>query len=73
MLNGMTANATVGQVRELTALALDQVAGGLDIGPIHIEAGQGLFSIDIGGYGIWGGRGCIGVSTPNRVVGVCGK
>ncbi len=56
---------------ELSADDLDRVGGGLDIGPVHIEAGGGLFSIDVGGYGIWGGQGCVGVSTPDRVLGVC--
>ncbi len=73
MTLGVTAGTTAGQLRELTAGEIDQVSGGLDLGPIHIEAGQGLFSIDVGGYGIWGGNGCIGVLTPDRVLGVCHK
>jgi hypothetical protein len=58
-------------VRELTAHELNEVGGGLDIGPIHIESGKGLFTIGIGGYGIWGGEGCLGVYTPDRVLGAC--
>jgi hypothetical protein len=65
--------ATTGQTRELTAQELDLVSGGFDLGPVHIEAGQGLVSIDVGGYGIWAGQGCIGVTTPTRVLGVCHK
>lgn len=65
------AAATTVPLRELTASELDLIAGGLDIGPIHIESGQGLFTIGVGGYGIWGGMGCLGVYTPDRVLGAC--
>lgn len=59
------------EVRELTGAELDSIAGGLDIGPLHVESGGGLFTIGIGGYGIWGGQGCLGVYTPDRVLGAC--
>jgi hypothetical protein len=58
-------------IQMLSDAELDLVNGGLDIGPIHIESGKGLFTIGIGGYGIWGGQGCLGVYTPDRVVGGC--
>jgi hypothetical protein len=70
MTNAGNAAATP-DIRELSAAELNTVAGGLDIGPIHAESGGGLFWIGIGGYGIWGGQGCIGVTTPDRVLGVC--
>ncbi len=60
-------------VQALSEAELDLVNGGLDIGPIHIEAGQGLFTVGIGGYGIWGGQGCVGVYTPERVLGACAR
>jgi hypothetical protein len=63
--------ATTAGISELSDHEIDQVAGGLDIGPIHIEVGQGLFTVGIGGYGIWGGQGCLGVYTPDRVLGAC--
>lgn len=58
-------------VRELAVHEIEGVAGGLDIGPLHIESGKGLVTIDIGGYGVWFGEGCVGALTPNRVVGAC--
>jgi hypothetical protein len=64
-----TANS--GQIRELTAHELDLIAGGLDIGPLHVEAGKGMVAIDVGGYGIWAGQGCVGVYAPDSVKGVC--
>ena len=63
--------ASNGAPRELTAQELELVSGGLDIGPLHIESGKGMFTIGIGGYGIWVGEGCIGAYGPERVVGAC--
>lgn len=37
-------------IRELTEHEVDTVSGGLDIGPIKVEAGDGLVSISVGGY-----------------------
>jgi hypothetical protein len=59
------------EVRELTPHELEAIGGGLDIGPLHIESGKGLFTIGIGGYGIWVGEGCVGAYTPDRVLGAC--
>jgi hypothetical protein len=59
------------EMRELTAEEIDDDAGGLTIGPFTVEASDGLFAITVGGYGIWGGHGCIGVLTPDRVLGAC--
>jgi len=58
-------------VRELAGEEIDAVSGGLDIGPLHIESGKGMFTIGIGGYGVWVGEGCVGAYTPERVVGAC--
>jgi len=71
MTNGINATATACQPRELTAQELDLVSGGLDLGPLHIEAGQGMVTIGVGGYGVWAGNGCAGVYTPDGVKGVC--
>jgi hypothetical protein len=58
-------------IRELTAAEIDLAAGGLEIGPLTIESEGGLFAITLFGYGIWGGQGCLGFLTPDRVVGAC--
>jgi hypothetical protein len=58
-------------LRELTAEELELASGGLKIGPLTIESGDGLFAITVGGYGIWGGQGCIGLLSPDRVLGAC--
>jgi hypothetical protein len=73
MTNDINAAATVGQVRELTVQELDLVSGGFDLGPVHIEAGQGMVTVGVGGYGVWAGNGCVGVYTPDSVKGVCVK
>jgi hypothetical protein len=67
------ANDQTNAIRELTDHEVDTVSGGLDIGPIKVEAGDGLVSISVGGYGIWAGQGCIGVTTPDKVLGVCAR
>lgn len=36
------------EMRELGAAELDQVAGGLDIGPFHISYSRGSGAIDVG-------------------------
>ena len=73
MTNAIAAASAAAPIRELTRHELELVAGGLDLGPIHVEAGDGLFTVGIGGYGIWGGQGCLGVYSPSHVYGVCGK
>jgi hypothetical protein len=58
-------------MRELTAEELDLASGGLEIGPFTIESEGGLFAITLFGYGIWGGQGCLGLLSPDRVLGAC--
>jgi hypothetical protein len=59
------------RVGELSLEELDAASAGLKIGPLSIESGDGLFAITVSGYGIWGGQGCLGILTPDRVLGAC--
>jgi hypothetical protein len=67
----MHANATTRDVRELSGAELDQVSGGLDIGPIHVAAGDGVLTVGIFGVGIFIGEGCVGVYGGGKARGVC--
>ena len=53
--------------RELSLDELDHAAGGF----IKVESDGGLTAITVGGYGVWFGEGCVGILTPNRVLGAC--
>ena len=64
MTNSVNAAA---EIRELTAEELDMASGAF----IKVEQGHGLTWIGIGDYGIWWGNGCVGVTTSDKVVGVC--
>lgn len=67
----MIANAGMNEIRPLSAAELDQVSGGLDIGPFHAAAGDGVLTVGIFGYGIFIGEGCVGVYGGGKAVGVC--
>jgi bacteriocin-like protein len=56
---------------ELTEQELDHVSGGTDIGPVHIQAGNGFISVSVGGVGVWAGGGCAGVFSGNSSVSTC--
>jgi hypothetical protein len=58
-------------VRELSATEVDLVSGGLDIGPIHAAAGDGVITFGIFGYGVFIGEGCVGVYGGGKARGVC--
>jgi hypothetical protein len=67
----MAANAGMSEIRELSVGELDQVSGGLDIGPIHVAAGDGVLTVGIFGVGIFIGEGCVGVYGGGKAGGVC--
>jgi len=67
----MYANATTAEVRELSGAELDQVSGGLDIGPLHVAAGDGVLTFGLFGVGIFIGEGCVGVYGGGKARGVC--
>lgn len=67
----MNANQGMNEVRELSAAEIDLVSGGLDIGPIHVAAGDGVLTVGIFGVGIFIGEGCIGVYGGGKARGVC--
>jgi hypothetical protein len=67
----MSANARTAEVRELSATELDQVSGGLDIGPLHVAAGDGVLTLGLFGVGIFIGEGCVGVYGGGKARGVC--
>jgi hypothetical protein len=64
-------NANAVEVRELSATELDQVSGGLDIGPLHVAAGDGVLTLGLFGVGIFIGEGCVGVYGGGKARGVC--
>jgi hypothetical protein len=64
-------NSANQDVRELSAAELDQVAGGLDIGPLHVAAGDGVLTLGLFGVGIFIGEGCVGVYGGGKARGVC--
>jgi hypothetical protein len=67
----MNANSRATEIRELSGGELDQVSGGLDIGPIHVAASDGVLTLGIFGVGIFVGEGCIGVYGGGKARGVC--
>jgi hypothetical protein len=60
-------NETRSEIRELSADEIDLAAGGF----IKVESDGQLTAITVGGYGIWFGAGCVGILTPDRVLGAC--
>jgi hypothetical protein len=58
---------TKSEIRELSADEIDLVAGGF----IKVESDGQLTAITVGGYGIWFGAGCVGLLSPERVLGAC--
>jgi hypothetical protein len=66
----MSENIGANELRDLSSAELDAVSGGLDIGPLHIAAGDGMVAIGIGGYGIVVGA-CFGVYGGGTAVAVC--
>jgi hypothetical protein len=67
----MNANVGANDVRELSATEVDMVSGGLDIGPLHVAAGDGVLTVGLFGVGIFIGEGCVGVYGGGKAVGVC--
>jgi hypothetical protein len=58
---------TNSEIRALSPEELDLAAGGF----IKVESDGQLTAITIGGYGIWFGMDCVGIITPDRVLGAC--
>ena len=67
----MAARDTTSDVRELSDAELDLISGGLDIGPLHAAAGDGVITVGLFGYGIFIGEGCVGVYGGGKARGVC--
>ena len=66
----MSVNIAANEVRELSSAELDAVSGGLDFGPFHIAASDGMLAVGFGGYGIILGE-CFGVYGPGGAVAYC--
>jgi hypothetical protein len=66
----MSGNIGTNEMRELSCAELDEVSGGLDIGPFHLAAGDGMVAVGFGGYGIVVGA-CWGVYGPGGGVAYC--
>ena len=67
----MTARGTTNDIRELSDAELDLASGGLDIGPLHAAAGDGVITFSLFGFGIFISEGCVGVYGGGKARGVC--